>query len=113
MTRIKHHVAIGDRFGEWTVIGEPQSGPVRLVPCRCSCGTEKLQPIYALVGRSNKSTRCLSCSSRAQRMKPGDKTVAALFMGSGLKSLPRLSDDQLLQLRAAIDTELSTRIPFR
>jgi len=68
--------------------------------------------IYSLTGPSKLSTRCASCAARNSRMKQGDKAVGAMFLGSGLKSLPRLSEEQLMQLRTAIDAELSSRASF-
>jgi hypothetical protein len=59
-------INIGDRFGEWTVIGEsfhrrlPSGAKVMMHPCRCSCGRE------ANLQRGNLkqglSTRCRNCA---------------------------------------------------
>jgi hypothetical protein len=54
----------GDVFDKWTVLREgprSQTGGVRRVWCRCSCGREKL--VFVLVLGSGKSSGCQHCAS--------------------------------------------------
>lgn len=51
---IKASIKIGDHFGEWEVIGEKDKK--YRVPCRCSCGKEKMVSIYSL--KDGRSTNC-------------------------------------------------------
>ena len=52
-------IKIGDRYGDWTVIGEVFVSRYAKVPCRCVCGLEKEVDAYTLsIGKSKK---CKSC----------------------------------------------------
>lgn len=56
-----HGIQIGDKFGEWTVVGL-QKGQQNII-VRCSCAnTEKAIDSHSL--RAGKSTRCRSCGTR-------------------------------------------------
>ncbi|MGQ2942890.1 MAG: hypothetical protein ACT6Q7_02695 [Blastomonas fulva] len=59
-------IAIGDRFGAWTVTAKGRrliSGDSRRVCfCRCDCGTDLSMEAYALT--SGGTTRCRTCSNR-------------------------------------------------
>ena len=50
----------GERFGRWTVTGEPTwyDDTHRAVPCRCDCGTERTVLVQAL---RRKDRDCPSC----------------------------------------------------
>ncbi len=57
------HIAVGNRFGEWTVVAEAEKrGNQRYHLCRCSCGTEREVADYAL-----KSGRSKSCGCRGKK----------------------------------------------
>lgn len=50
----------GNRFGRWTVIGEPQPrGKRRVVLCECDCGTQKHVGTDNLLSGVSKSCGCL------------------------------------------------------
>jgi hypothetical protein len=76
--------ALGDRFGQWCVIGAPfiaarGSGPRRrYVLCRCSCGTEH----EIAVTRLPRALMCQSCSGSRGAAALSDRlksTVAERF----------------------------------
>lgn len=50
--------AIGQRYGEWTVLNYDKSRP-RYYICRCSCGTEKSVFGSTLINGISKSCGCL------------------------------------------------------
>jgi hypothetical protein len=52
--------SIGERFGWWTVTGEPvMSSPGhRSVPCHCDCGTERFVLVFALRNGTSSSCGC-------------------------------------------------------
>lgn len=58
---------IGERFGEWTVVGPAPLSPagIRHVHCRCGCGVEKSVELNAL--RHGKTLSCRKCSARRRR----------------------------------------------
>lgn len=60
-----HHIAVGDRFARWTVIGELQPSHRAMVPCRCDCGVEKLIPASNLYGGRSLSCGCLRVEKSA------------------------------------------------
>lgn len=73
MTSIKQ----GDRFGKWTVIGEPctayRSGRRRtLCLCRCECGAEKLIRLDSL--KSSGTTGCKACNPTPRKSHGKSKT---------------------------------------
>ena len=56
---------IGDKYGEWTVIGPAYSkNRHAYVKCRCSCGAESDIPITVL--KKGKSSKCKKCSARSR-----------------------------------------------
>jgi hypothetical protein len=58
-------IAIGDRFGRWTVTGEmtrergPKGDPYYLFPCVCDCGTRKSVDRLSLRSGASRSCGCL------------------------------------------------------
>lgn len=58
-------VNIGDKFGKWTVVGEPVStGKGRRVLCRCECGAESMVEVYRLHNGESASCTRSSCCNR-------------------------------------------------
>jgi len=64
-------VNIGDRFGEWTLIGEEPSrkSRKRMMRCVCTCGNERIVQFGDL--RSGKSTKCKTCGNIERNLKHG------------------------------------------
>jgi hypothetical protein len=62
-------VPIGTKFGEWTVIGDPQKNATKSTyyPCRCKCGYEQLTAVSKL--RCGESKLCLECSRKKRHKK--------------------------------------------
>jgi len=64
-------VQVGQRFGRWTVIGEPftefRKDPAVL--CRCTCGTERVVVIYSLRSGNSKSCGCYKDEMTSKRRK--------------------------------------------
>lgn len=56
---------VGQQFGQWTVIAEPNKANMWL--CECSCGTRSAVAEYALT--RGISARCKSCASRQSGSK--------------------------------------------
>lgn len=57
--------AIGQVYGEWTVIGIVRGKKGLEWVCRCKCGEEKRQKIWNV--RSGRSRMCKACSGRLRR----------------------------------------------
>lgn len=57
--------AEGAVFGKWTVIGQPQvlAGKWCRIPCRCSCGVERLVSKYGLLDGSSRSCSCTNADT--------------------------------------------------
>lgn len=63
-------IEIGDRFGEWTVIGYASKHKRRKqVRVRCSCGFERDIVCYTLTRRYQASRQCISCSRSSVHRK--------------------------------------------
>jgi hypothetical protein len=68
-------VSTGQKFGKWTVIIElsplPKKGKgaVRLIECKCVCGTVK--PVRLIHLRSGKSGGCRKCADQPVRLSAG------------------------------------------
>lgn len=63
-------MAIGNRFGIWTIIDEPNIRMYRThigVICRCDCGTERLVSTYCLKYGNSKSCGCVSLINSAKK----------------------------------------------
>lgn len=60
MTR--RSIAVGDRFGRWTVLTESGRSADRGLRylCRCDCGVERSVPAHGLRKRTSRSCGCLS-----------------------------------------------------
>ena len=73
----KKDIKVGSRFGRLTTIGPTfVDGKVRKVPCRCTCGVEKVLRVDHLKDGSTSSCGCLCAeSSRARAMKHGEWTT--------------------------------------
>lgn len=65
-----HFVAVGEKYGRWTVIREEERGHRSriYVLCRCDCGVEKLAQTYLLVTGVTKSCGCLRREVSAERV---------------------------------------------
>lgn len=58
-------VSVGDRFGKWTVVGEPEStGKGRVVLCRCECGALHRVEVYRLYNGESASCSRDRCCGR-------------------------------------------------
>ena len=85
MRNRKYTPASGDRFGEWTVIGEAigvrypsTNGVCRRIRVQCVCGRQASVSLYALVREY--STRCYKCSAIASRKVLTIQGVTAFLM---------------------------------
>jgi len=64
---IKNGISIGDKFGEWTVIGDAKHLSNRpALSCQCSCGHIKPIKITDLI--NNDTTKCRHCFIRKTRL---------------------------------------------
>lgn len=67
-------ISVGQRFGRWIVTAEPlmkRSGSGysrRVVPVRCSCGTERSVPYYPLMKGESLSCGCLHYEQHRERV---------------------------------------------
>ena len=62
-----HPPAQGEKFGRWTVTGQPvwHDSTHRAVPCRCDCGTERIVLVQSL-RRSDRALPSCGCWRREQ-----------------------------------------------
>lgn len=75
-----HSILVGNRFGDWIVIGEKEfelypSGKKRwLVPVKCKCGAIKKVDPYALTaGNTSSCQKCMGKKFRVNHVSVGDK----------------------------------------
>lgn len=74
----------GNKYGKWTVVGEPQydKHKIKVIMCRCECGTEKLVRTDSLMrGQSTKCRRCMYDSRESSPvigLKFGKYTVLSI-----------------------------------
>lgn len=76
-------VHVGDKFGKWTVVGEPMStGKARRVLCRCECGAESMVEVYRLYnGESASCTRSSCCNRSPARHGRTPRRVYRIWKG--------------------------------
>jgi hypothetical protein len=81
MSRAQLPCPIGERFGQWTVLGLAPTEKFQAtrwrVRCACGCEAER----YATSLRTGKSSKCVKCSNRVNLVKALAAT-AALKVGS-------------------------------
>ena len=81
--------SIGDRFGEWTVIGKPYTdGPSKRshVHCRCACGNERAIPVGNLVQHLSSNCGCKRASQVASRNRTHGLSDSPLYrIWAGIK----------------------------
>lgn len=83
---IKNKDITGMKFGELTALSKDNEGRVVTWKCRCSCGKEKVVPIYSLIKRQVKSCGCLRFRPAANAK---DWTGKKFGMLTAIERLPR------------------------
>lgn len=64
---IKHVIAVGDTFGDWTVVGGRHPGGGNRLRVRCACGTEREMRPQALYEGRSRSCGCGYVRERAEK----------------------------------------------
>lgn len=104
--------SVGDRFGRWTLLGEPRSvrtssGNKTLVRARCECGNEKDVRLGNLVRGT--STRCFECrdvNAARPRSPAGHEARNRIFLN--YKSAAR-QRGRTWEISSRLFCELTTR----
>lgn len=72
--------AIGERFGRWTVIGEPQAISKQTMQlCRCNCGTERMVMTRTLRNQRSFSCGCFKDETTRQRSTTHGESKTRLY----------------------------------
>jgi len=81
------NIQIGDKFGRWTVVEEPQKrGVYRYFLCRCKCGKTALVRLNSLRQGLSKSCGCLHKElSRTRATKHGYRNTRLYRIWSGMR----------------------------
>lgn len=98
-------VLVGDRFGSWVVITEPQFDQARGYPTvrvRCDCGTERTKKLWDLT-RSEGTRRCQSCGATARNLR------RASSGSKGMSGTPTYSSWQGMNHRCYVATDVAWR----
>jgi hypothetical protein len=80
----------GQAFGEWTVIGPTLRTATRnyQVLARCSCGTEREQPVYNLIRGLSKSCGCTHRTMNGLSRTPVGRLVSAAKLRTAKSGVP-------------------------
>lgn len=86
---------VGDKFGEWTVVGSAPNKVTpsissRMVDCVCSCGIRREVNLANL--RSGHSSRCILCARRASKGRKPSKVKHGLYQSGTYSSWSAMKD---------------------
>lgn len=78
-------VEIGERYGNWTVLGhvEKPDGKSRKCLCRCVCGKEKYVSVYHLIQGASTNCGCIGAKNTSERNKVYKRTHGGTAGGNG------------------------------
>ena len=79
----------GQVFGEWTVIGRTErNGTNYHAMARCSCGTERMQPVYNLIRGLSVSCGCIHKTMNGLSRTPVGRLISAAKMRVAKSGVP-------------------------